>query len=212
MGLWALLTLVLPTLGNAVLSRSVPVHQGVELMLAQRQAVHGAWDLPREDTMARFFRTHPEWQNTAPLPSGFHYKWYYAFQQLGDESVAAKVAAYREGLVARQQWTERLDWLLPGVAAQAILHREARTDLVAQLAYQDAITIYHDRLRAFYYPYLFNEVRFRAEDFDHIPRYEPPSHAATWTSWRSLIGLGLLAAFAMAFGTRAMREITVDRR
>ena len=70
MGCWALLTLVLPTLAQAVLARAVPVHQGVDLMLAQRQAVHGAWDLPREATLAQFFRSHPEWRQTAPLASG----------------------------------------------------------------------------------------------------------------------------------------------
>ena len=115
MGCWAVLTLVLPTLANAALSRAIPVSQGVELMLAQRQTVHGAWDLPREQTMERFFRSHPEWRDTAPLPAGFHWKWYYAFQQLGDESVASQFAAYRAGLQARQAWTGRLGWLLPGV-------------------------------------------------------------------------------------------------
>src|SRR2546427_12680783 len=104
MGCWAVLTLVLPTLANAALSRAIPVSQGVELMLAQRQTVHGAWDLPREQTMERFFRSHPEWRDTAALPAGFHWKWYYAFQQLGDESVASQFAAYRAGLQARQAW------------------------------------------------------------------------------------------------------------
>ena len=50
--------------------------------------------------MEKFFRTHPEWRHTAPLPSGFHWKWYYAFQQLGDESAAPQVAAYRRAVEA----------------------------------------------------------------------------------------------------------------
>ena len=173
MGCWAVLTLILPTLANAALARAVPVHQGVELMLAQRQAVHGAWDLPPDATMAKFFRTHPEWKDTAPLPSGFHWKWYYALQQLGDESVAPQLAAYREGLLARQRWTVRLGWLLPGVGVQAVLHRQANTDLMAQLAYQDRIADFHARLRAFYYPYLFNDVRFGSQDFAAQPRFSP---------------------------------------
>lgn len=45
MGAWVLLTLVLPTLTNVALVRTIPVHQGVDLMLAQRQAVHGAWEI-----------------------------------------------------------------------------------------------------------------------------------------------------------------------
>lgn len=173
MGCWAVLTLVLPTLGNAALSRAVPVQQGAALMLAQRQAVHGAWDVSREETLTRFFRSHPQWQDTAPLTPGFHWKWYYAFQQLGDESVAPQVAAYRAALLARQQATEALGLALPGVGLQAVLHRIAGTDLLAQLAYQDAVAAFHTRLRQQLYPYLFQERRFEAEDFSRLPRFEP---------------------------------------
>jgi ABC-2 type transport system permease protein len=202
MGAWAVLTLVLPTLGNAALARTVPVGQGVELMLAQRQAVHGAWDQPREETLARFSQSHPQWQDTAPLPAGFHWKWYYAFQQLGDESVAPQVAAYREALVARQRATEALGFALPGVGLQAVLHRVAGTDLLAQLAYQDAITAFHTRLRQHYYPYLFDERQFDAEDFARLPRFEPAS-AAPQRPLPPLLALVAAGALLLALGVRA---------
>lgn len=206
MGCWAVLTLVLPTVANAVLARAVPVHQGVELMLAQRQTVHGAWDLPPEATMEKFFRAHPEWKHTAPLPSGFHWKWYYAFQQLGDESVAPQVAAYREGLLARQRWTARLGWVLPGVGVQAALHRLADTDLQAQLAYQDLIADFHARLRAFYYPYLFNEVRFGARDFGAQPHFSPPA-PSTEIPAGQLLGLVLMGVMAWVLGAAAAGRV-----
>lgn len=173
MGSWVLLTLVMPTLANVILVRSIPVHQGVDLMLAQRQAVHGAWEIPREETMQRFFVNHPQWKDTAPLPAGVHWKWYFAFHQVGDESVAEQVQAYREGLQARQTWTNRLGWVLPGVGAQAALHRVADTDLLAQLAYQDEIAAFHRQLREFYYPYLFNDLPFGQEDFAKRPVFTP---------------------------------------
>ncbi|MDM0057629.1 ABC transporter permease [Variovorax fucosicus] len=206
MGCWAVLTLVVPTLANAVLARAVPVHQGVELMLAQRQTVHGAWDLPPPATMEKFFRTHPEWQHTAPLPSGFHWKWYYAFQQLGDESVAPQVAAYRDGLLARQRWTARLGWLLPGVGVQAVLHRQADTDLQAQLAYQDHIADFHARLRAFYYPYLFNDARFGSQDFAAQPRFISPARSME-TPVGQLLGLVLMGALALLMGAAAAGRV-----
>lgn len=205
-GGWVVLTLVLPTLASALLTRTVPVRQGVELMLAQRQAVHGAWDLPREATMAQFFRTHPEWQHTAPLPAGFHWKWYYAFQQLGDERVATQVAAYRDGLLARQHWTARLGWVLPGVGVQAALHRQADTDLLAQLAYQDRIADFHARLRGFYYPYLFNDVRFGMKDVDAQPRFDPSVPAPAMPVGQ-LAGLVLLGAVALLLGVRSAAAV-----
>lgn len=196
MGAWVVLTLLLPTLASAVLSRAVPVHHGVELMLAQRQAVHGAWDVPPADTMERFFRSHPEWRDTAALPAGFHWKWYFAFQQLGDEHVADQVAAYRQGLQARQRWTERLGWLLPGVGVQAALHAQAGTDLGAQLGYQDAVVAFHARLRNFLYPYLFRQLPFGAADFAAQPRFEPaPAPAGVpWVQLSMLVALGAMAA------------------
>lgn len=173
MGAWAVLTLVLPALANVALTRAIPVHQGVDLMLAQRQTVHGAWELPREETMRKFVAGHPEWQDRAAVPGRFHWKWYFAFHQVGDESVAADARAYRDGLLARQAWTERLGWLLPGVGAQAVLHRLAGTDLPAQLAYQDAIVAFHRRIREFYYPYLFNDRPFGTADFGKRPAFVP---------------------------------------
>ncbi|ATH16105.1 ABC transporter permease [Delftia acidovorans] len=211
MGCWAVLTLVLPTLANAALSRAIPVSQGVELMLAQRQTVHGAWDLPREQTMERFFRNHPEWRDTAPLPAGFHWKWYYAFQQLGDESVASQFAAYRAGLQARQAWTGRLGWLLPGVGVQAALHRQAGTDLLAQLAYQDDIAAFHARLRAFLYPYLFEDRTFGAQDFAAQPVFTASPRPAR-QAWGQTAMLWVVAALALLAGGVAAGRVRPGRR
>ena len=208
MGLWLALTLVLPTLAQLWLARSVPVAQGVELMLKQRENVHAAWDQPREPTLQAFFRTHPEWKDTAPLPATrFHWKWYYAFQQLGDESVADEAAAYREGLLERQRRTERLGAWLPGVGAQAALHRLATTDLPAQLRYQDRIAAFHARLRAFYYPYVFNDRPFRAADFAAQPRFDGAVNERVATPWALLVPLFAMAGLAVVLGATALRRV-----
>lgn len=169
---WLILTLVLPGLALLAINTSIPVRQGVELTLAQREAVHAGWDKPRDATMQAFFRQHPEWRNTAPVEGGFHWKWYYAFQHLGDLSVAEQVRAYREGLEARDTWTRRIGFLLPPVGVQVALHRAAQTDLAAQLHYQDRIRGFHARLRRFYYPYIFNDRFFSHDGFGKAPSWE----------------------------------------
>ncbi|MFV0453817.1 MAG: DUF3526 domain-containing protein [Pseudomonas sp.] len=203
MGAWVLLTLILPTLANVVLVRGIPVHQGVDLMLAQRQAVHGAWEIPREETMRRFFASHPEWKETEPLPAGFHWKWYFAFHQVGDESVAEQAQAYREGLLARQAWADRAGWLLPGVGAQAALHHLAGTDLPAQSAYQDRIAAFHQQIRAFYYPYLFSDRPFDVVDFQARPVFQPQPHDAESGSANTLLLL-MLCWLVAGWGMRGI--------
>jgi ABC-2 type transport system permease protein len=170
--LWLVLTLVLPGLALLAINGAIPVRQGVELTLAQRELVHAGWDRPKEETMQDFFDVHPEWRDTAPVGLGFHYKWYFAFQHLGDVGVAEQTQAYRAGLEERDGWTRRIGYLLPAVGVQVGLHRLAETDLAAQLAYQDSIRAFHDRLRNFYYPYVFNDLPFTMDDFSRAPRWE----------------------------------------
>jgi ABC-2 type transport system permease protein len=169
---WLVLVLILPTLANVAINAAIPVHQGAEIAMAQREAVNAAWDVPREATMRRFYADHPEWADSAPLGPEFHYKWYLAFHQNGDARVADKVQAYRAGLEARDAAGHALGWVLPSVGVQALLTRLAGTDLAAQLAYQDRIRAFHERLRTFYYGYLFRDRPFARADFDRAPRFE----------------------------------------
>nr|MBA4769456.1 DUF3526 domain-containing protein [Sphingobium sp.] len=95
----------------------------------------------------------------------------FAFHQVGDESVAPKAAAYRNGIEARDRAARALGWVLPSVGVQAALARLADTDMQAQLAYQDRIRAYHQTLRRFYYRYLFTDTPFGKEDFVRTPRF-----------------------------------------
>ena len=169
---WLVLTLILPALAHLGINAAAPVRQGVELTLEQREKIHGGWDRPKEETMQAFFKVHPEWRNTKPVEGGFHWKWYYAFQHLGDLAAAPQAKAYRAGLEARDQMTSRIGFVLPAVGLQVLLHRTAQTDLRAGLKYQDRIRAYHEGLRRFYYPYLFNDTPFREADFDKVPKWD----------------------------------------
>ncbi len=168
---WLVLVLIVPTLGNVVIDRLIPVGQGAEIALAQRETVNHAWDIPREDTMRRFYAAHPEWSDSPPLGTAFHYKWYLAFHQNGDEAVAARSRAYRTALERRDRAGRAFGWLLPSVGVQALLTRLAHTDLTAQLAYQDRIRAFHARLRSFYYGYVFHDRPFGKADFARAPRF-----------------------------------------
>jgi ABC-2 type transport system permease protein len=169
---WLVLVLIVPTLANVLINRVIPVDQGAEIALAQREAVNRAWDIPRETTMQRFYAAHPEWAGSPPLGPQFHYKWYFAFHQNGDESVASRVRAHRAGLERRDAAGRALGWVLPSVGVQALLTRLANTDLAGQLAYQDRIRAFHAQLRAFYYGYLFQDRPFSKADFERAPRFK----------------------------------------
>lgn len=171
--LWFALTLIAPAAANLAINAATPIPQGAALVRENREAVHDAWDLDRNATLTRFYQSHPEWAGSAPVGIAFDWKWYYAFQQLGDERVATMSRAYRAGVALREQRAGLVSWALPPIAIQRGLHRLANTDVSAQLAYQDRVRAFHDRLRRFYYPYLFDGTPFTPAQFDTAPEYAP---------------------------------------
>jgi len=170
---WVVIALIAPTVANVAIERAIPVEQGAAIARAQREAVNHAWDIPREQTMRTFYARHPEWSESAPLGVDFHYKWYLAFHQNGDDHVAPLVAQYRQGIERRSSAASALGWALPPVGLQVALTRMAETDMYAHLAYQDRIRAYHAQLRRYFYGFLFTDKEFRVRDYEQAPRFEP---------------------------------------
>lgn len=203
LGVWTVVTLVLPALARVAIDHAIPAGKGVDLALAHREAVHGSWERPREEIMQRFVQSHPEWRDRVQLTEKFAWKWYFAFHQVADESVADQAALYRQALEARQQWTERVAVLLPSVAVHTLLHRMADTDLPAQLDYLDQITRFHARLRAFYYPYFFEERPFTEADYGKAPLFFPRTSSAAIEPLPA-VSLALLALLLAAIAGRVL--------
>jgi len=199
-GLWLLLCLVLPSLGNAALQRFQPIDSGMDLMLAQREEVHAGWDRPKPETFERFFEDHPEWQDTPPVETRFHWKWYYALQHAGDMAVREASEDYQRQLGLRETSTRQLVLALPTVAAQAALHRLAESDLDAHLAFLEEVRALHRALRIHLYPYVFEERPWTTADEAQVPQFVEA--APTAPPPLGLLAIVLLQALLLAWLAR----------
>jgi ABC-2 type transport system permease protein len=196
-GAWLMLVVLVPGLLNVYVQATRPVPQGLALTIRQREAIHGGWDQPKAATMHRFFARYPQYRDTATIRERFVWRWYYAFQHLGDESVQPLATAYATGLRQRYDLTTRLSWLSPALTAQTSLNALAGTDLPAHLAFQQSATRYHTALRAFYYPFLFNKTPFTHADYARVPIHTFTSSSDLDTAGRGLTKL--LAAVAVVY-------------
>ena len=209
-GLW--LGLVVPGLLNVYVSAARPVPQGIELTVKQREEIHGGWDKPKKETLNRFFAFYPQWRDTTTIQERFVWRWYYAFQHLGDASVQPLVAAYTHGMQQRYELVNRLSWLSPAINAQTSFNALAGTDLPAHLAFQLSATRYHDALRAFYYPYLFNKVPFTRADYAKAPAQTFTSTPDPGLAAKGLAKLLASGAVVFAAGWLLFRAQPVNPR
>ena len=156
-GAWLALAVVVPAAIERSVGAAVPVPDGGEVMLTQREAVNDAWDLPKSATMEPFVERHPEWADYAQVGQSFEWKWYYAFQQVGDQIVEPLSRAYREGRIRRDRLAGTLAWLAPPALSTRALQAIAGTSMADSLAYEQRVRDFHAALRRYYYPRLFRD-------------------------------------------------------
>lgn len=174
-GTWLLFAVLVPATGRVLIERAIPVPAGADIMMVQRETVNNGWDRPREETMRAFLARHPEWSDYSQIERGFEWKWYYAFQQVGDQSAEELSQAYDEGRRQRDRAASIVSWLAPPALLERTLQSLAGTDVPATLAYEHSIRNFHAELRAFYYPRLFREEAYSLPAAAGAPDYGPVS-------------------------------------
>lgn len=172
-GIWLALAIALPATAKAGIEAANPLPDGGEILLLQRETVNDAWDLPKSDTMEPFVEQHPELSEYAEIEGPWAWKWYYAFQQVGDQAAAPLVQQYREARRARDEQARLVSFLSPASYVERSFEKLAGTDASAMIAYEDGVRAFHDDLRAFYYPLMFPEMEYDPELLADLPRFEP---------------------------------------
>jgi ABC-2 type transport system permease protein len=172
-GLWLALAIVVPALSKVAIETRQPLPDGGEILLLQRETVNDAWDLPKEMTMAAFLEEHPEWRDYAAIKRPFEWKWYYAFQHLGDRKAAPLVDQYRAARLARDHEAGWAALLSPTSFVERSFEKLAGTDAASMIAYEDSVRDFHAQLREFHYPVLFRDEPFDRNLLEDIPGFVP---------------------------------------
>ncbi|MEM7329231.1 MAG: DUF3526 domain-containing protein [Pseudomonadota bacterium] len=172
-GIWLALAIVAPAGIKMAVDTAITVPEGGDIVLTQREAVNDAWDLPVSATMEPFLERHPDWADYATIEGTFEWKWYYAFQQVGDQTVEPLSEAYRDGRKQRDALAAALSWLSPPAKVERVFQSIAGTDTTASEDYENRVRAFHAELREYYYPLLFPDAPYTDEMVSRRPSYAP---------------------------------------
>jgi len=173
LGAWLLVTFIIPAGSSVFIERTVTGPQGGEILMAQREAVNDAWEIPIEITMAEFVKTYPEWKGHTSMDGLFDWKWYFAFHQVGDQKVQPLVSSYRKMIEKRYDNAGWVSLVSPATFVSRTFTRLANTDPISAWEYEDRVRAYHTSLKEYFYPYLFKKVEFDKRELDKLPKYNP---------------------------------------
>lgn len=204
--IWLALTIVIPGSINLALNRLLPAGEAFEVVIRQREGYHQQWDVPKSETMARFFTSHPEHAGFVAPADRFSWGWYYAAQHIGDLEAAPAVRELRRKLLRRADWIERTGWLIPSVNLQILFNRIARTDLESHLSYLDSVRSYHEQLRRRLYPALMSPGPARI-DWQSLPRHSYSEEAVSPPVTSLMLPLLGLISITLALAGRRLARI-----
>ncbi len=206
-GIWIVLCLMFPALGNTIITATTPVHEAMETTLIQREAYHEKWDKPKSVTMNKFYQEYPEYKKYK-IPEEKYYVagWYYAMQYVADKEAEPTSKQMEQKLMERQHKAETLGMFLPTVGVQRMYNTLVNTDLEAHMRYLASVRKHHKAVREFFYPYIFEETLTKNTPWEKRPKYQPPAEK-TDISWKSLFVCFLYSLLLVFIGIKLTKKI-----
>ncbi len=199
LGLWLLLTLLLPAAVNNYITRIYPVPESLSTMLKQRDGYHKKWDITKDSTLELFTNAYPQYKDYKWKTQGFDWLWYYAMQHLGDVEASYDRDLLMKKLKQREKVSRQFSWLAPTLYTQSYNTGLAQTDLNNQLHFLDSTTRFHEKLRHYFYPKIFTDAPVLKENWSRFkPVYCIIKNNTSWVQ-SSFTLLYFLMLLAMAF-------------
>ena len=143
--------------------------------ISQRDGYHVKWDTDKRETIEKFYQHYPQFSPFGYPIEGFNWLWYYAMQQMGDDDSNTEQMALDEKIRLREQSSALISSLIPNLHFQLALNQLAGTSMRQHMDYLKEAEAYHERLRLFFYPKVFEELHADTIDWSKI---EPVFHQA----------------------------------
>ncbi|WP_417942313.1 DUF3526 domain-containing protein [Flavobacterium sp. RS13.1] len=163
--IWLFLIIILPTTINTYIVNKYPVPEALELTLKQRNAYHEKWDMDKKSTMEKFYSHYPQFKKYILPDTEFSWLWYYAMQQMGDDESLVQSKELETKLNQRNEASQNIAQFIPTLHTQIQLNEIAKSDLGNQLLFIEKTKAFHEKLRMYFYPKIFDNADVKKENW-----------------------------------------------
>lgn len=206
LSVWILLLIILPTAANNYLVNKYPIPEALEMTLKQRKGYHEKWDMPKETTMNKFFAHYPEYKKYPVPEENFSWLWYYAMQQMSDDESLESSTDMQKKIALREKSSWAIANVIPTMHTQLTFNQIVQTDLRNHMEFLDNLDNFHEGLRLYFYPKIFENHSVEKEDWSKfIPEYASVTHKIDWL--KSLLPLVLITILFSLLSLINMRKI-----
>jgi len=176
LSVWLILIVLLPAGINAYVSYKHPVPEALSTTIAQRDGYHTKWDTDKLATIEKFYKHYPQFKKYGYPTDGFNWLWYYAMQQMGDDDSKNEREALNEKIKLREVTSGQIASVIPNMHLQLVFNQLSGTSMSQQMDYLEATDAFHEKLRLFFYPKIFEKQKAETIDWN---QFTPEYHETT---------------------------------
>ncbi len=172
LSVWLVLIILLPAGINAYVTSKYPIPEALSTAIAQRDGYHVKWDTDKRATIEKFYQHYPQFKKYGYPTVGFNWLWYYAMQQMGDDDSKKQRDAFNEKIKLREHTSSQIASVIPNMHLQLTFNQLAGTSMSQQMEYLNATNAFHEKLRLFFYPKIFESQHADTINWNQfIPEY-----------------------------------------
>ena len=200
--IWLFLIIIVPAAVNTYIVNTYKVPEALELTLKQRNAYHEKWDTDKNETMEKFYKHYPQFRSyKIPADKEFSWLWYYAMQQMGDDESAAESKELETKLEQRNRAGELIAQFIPTLHTQIQLNEIAKSDLQNQLLFLKETKTFHEKMRLYFYPKIFNNASVDQENWQNF-KVKTFTDSTSVSVLKAFLPLAILIFLLIGFGWR----------
>lgn len=178
---WVALAILLPASVNNYVANRYPIPEALSTMVKQRDGYHEKWDMDKKVTMNKFYSHYPQFEKYGVPEETFSWLWYYAMQQMGDDESLQQSREMRNKIVLREEASRAFGLVIPTMHAQLLFNDIAKTSLRDHLQFLDKTNEFHEKMKLYFYPKIFENEAVRNEDWSKFkPEYVSAIDKVNW--------------------------------
>lgn len=181
LSVWVFLAILLPASANNFLANKYPVPESLNTMVKQRDGLHEKYDMDKKITMDKFYAHYPQYKKYSLPDKSFSWLWYYAMQQMGDDESLQQRKEMRRKIVLREKASHSFSMVIPTMHTQLRFNELAQTSLSNHLKFLDSTNEFHEKMRLYFYPKIFENASVKNEDWNKFkPEYVSAENDVNW--------------------------------
>ncbi|MCF6407052.1 DUF3526 domain-containing protein [Chitinophaga filiformis] len=197
---WVLLLILLPALSRLMTEDKKVTTHAATVAAEQREQEWELWDMPKKALLDSFYNHYPGYRDaaaydTSAASSRRLMAYYDMVTQRMDRFVANDEAIRKQA----QADMETGYYYNPAVYTQSLFNQVAHTDVADYSHYEEEIKVFHQRWKAYFFPFFFGNSVLSPADYTRIPVFHhTPIPVRKNILWGALylLSLSLLTGFA----------------